>query len=209
MQPMEEYTKLQTAYDWFNERLFGGSLPAVLITLVNKSKHNLGYFSPDKFNNRSSDTKTDELALNPANFAWRSDEQILSTLVHEQAHVWQQRYGTPSRNGYHNKEWGAKMDAIGLTPSNTGAVGGKRTGQQMDHFIVADGPFDLAVKELFASGYVLSWQSNHNPKKATKVSKVKYTCPSCEQKAWAKPGSSLICGECEETMLSEDQTNAD
>ena len=39
--------------------------------------------------------------------------------------------GQAAARGYHNKEWAAKMKAIGLMPSNSGAVGGKETGQQM------------------------------------------------------------------------------
>jgi hypothetical protein len=35
-----------------------------------------------------------ELALNPDVFTGRSDELILSTLVHEMVHVWQETHGT-------------------------------------------------------------------------------------------------------------------
>ena len=41
------------------------------------------------------------------------------------------------------------------------------------------------------------------PKK-TDTSKVKQTCPSCHLNAWAKLGSTLICGECKVEMISED-----
>jgi hypothetical protein len=34
--------------------------------------------------------------------------------------------------------------------------------------------------------------------KAKKTSKTKYTCPTCAQNAWAKPGALLICGICYE-----------
>ena len=37
-------------------------------------------------------------------------------------HVWQHQHGKPSSRGYHNREWAAKMKAIGLQPSNTGAA---------------------------------------------------------------------------------------
>ncbi len=51
----------------------------------------------------------------------------LSTLVHEMCHVWQ--HHTPAkkcRGGYHDRVWGAKMEEIGLMPSNTGLPGGKK-----------------------------------------------------------------------------------
>ena len=61
-----------------------------------------------------------ELALNPDTLIDRSDEQICSTLVHEQCHVVQHEKGRPS-GSYHNKEWAAIMKGVGLQPSSTGA----------------------------------------------------------------------------------------
>jgi hypothetical protein len=202
-----EYGAFDTAYDWFNSTLFEGKLPLVLVTLNRKAPRNLGYFSPERFSNRTVEGNTDEIALNPDNFTGRSDKLILSTLVHEMAHVWQFHLGKPSRNGYHNTEWGTKMDSIGLTPSNTGAPGGKRKGQQMDHYIVEGGPFDVACEALFAQGVRLNWQSTHRlesgkTRKKDK-SKLKYTCPVCGANAWAKQGSELIHGTCMAVMESE------
>jgi predicted SprT family Zn-dependent metalloprotease len=61
-----------------------------------------------------------ELALNPDNFTGRSDELILSTLVHEMCQVWQETHGEPSRRGYHNRQWAGKMREVGLQPTSTG-----------------------------------------------------------------------------------------
>ena len=69
---------------------------------------------------------------------------ILGTLVHEMCHQWQHELGNPSRSGYHNKEWGNKMKEVGLYPSSTGQPGGRQTGQQVSHFIVEGGAFDVA-----------------------------------------------------------------
>ena len=46
------------------------------------------------------------------------------------------------------------------------------------------------------------------------VSKTRYTCPSCELHAWAKPGARLMCGDCEILMEApegegEDQEEAE
>jgi len=59
--------------------------------------------------------------------------------VHEMVHLWQHMHGKPGARGYHNKEWAAKMKAIGLQPSNNGMVGGKETGQHMMDYIIPDG----------------------------------------------------------------------
>ena len=115
----QAYTELQTAYDFFNRKLFSGKLPPCLITMQRKNR-TLGYFSGNRWADRTG-AVTDEIAMNPMHFSGRSVEDVLSTLAHEMAHLWQHHCGTSSRNGYHNREWGAKMDEIGLCPSQMGA----------------------------------------------------------------------------------------
>ncbi|MGY2172142.1 SprT-like domain-containing protein [Pseudomonas gingeri] len=155
--PSEEmYDEIAGAYAYFNDHLFQGKLPGCMFTLQRKS-NTFGYYSESRFLRRNGNGKSDELALNPTYFAHRRVEQTLSTVVHEQVHQWQAHFGKRSRGGYHNAEWADKMESIGLMPSNTGEPGGKRHGQQMTHYIIEGGPFDLACKELLAQGGMLSW----------------------------------------------------
>ena len=204
----KEYTAFDDAYDWFNQRLFEGRLPPCLITLQRKAKSH-GYFANNRFGHRvETAAVTDELALNPDTFDNRSDKAILSTLVHEMAHCFQQHFGTPSRLGYHNREWAAHMIAIGLMPSDTGAAGGRQTGQRISHYVIEGGPFDRAVEALLATSFRLNWQSaapaSQAGKGAKERSKTKYTCPSCGQNAWAKPAAALVCGACKEEMEAQE-----
>src|SRR5687768_8942428 len=113
------YTGLTLAYKFFNKRLFAGELPPCLITMQRKNK-TYGYFAGRRFGTRDGKEITDEIALNPTHFRARSTEQGLSTLVHEMAHLWQHHHGTPSRLGYHNRQWAAKMKEVGLMPTDTG-----------------------------------------------------------------------------------------
>lgn len=192
-----EYAAFQQAYDFFNRELFADSLPPILVTLQRKSSA-FGYFSPDRFNSRQRTESAHEIALNPDHFG-RTDQEILSTLVHEMAHTWQQEHGTPGRGRYHNQEWAAKMIALGLHPSDTGQPGGKTTGDRVSHYIVDGGPYAVAVAKLLGTGFVLNWKSTE-PIPAQRVakaaSKTKYSCPDCGLNAWAKPDQQLICGEC-------------
>ena len=201
-----EYAGFEGAYDWFNKRLFGGKLPPCLITLQRKAKSR-GYYAQDRFGHRTdSQSSTDELALNPDTFVERSDKDILSTLVHEMVHCWQRYFGTPSRTGYHNKEWALQMVAVGLMPSDTGAAGGKQTGQSVSHYIMVGGLYDQAVEALLATGFRLNWQSLTPERQESKAkSKTKFTCPSCGQNAWAKPEAALVCGDCGERMEGEQE----
>ena len=213
----ETYQELQTAYDHFNKGLFGGSLPLCLITLQRKSQ-TYGYFCPERFVNRAGDM-TDEIAMNPEWFAVRSVEEVLSTLAHEMAHLWQAHFGNPGRARYHNKEWGNQMEAIGLMPSNTGELGGKRTGDQMTHYVIEGGAFQGVCAGLLTTDYTLSWMDRFpaggdtagvegvdgtegkEPKKATRI---KYSCPSCGINVWGKPALRLRCAECEDSPLFEE-----
>jgi hypothetical protein len=157
-----EYGGLQEAYDHFNKALFGSKLPDVFIT-YQRQAHSKGYFAVNRFAGRNGgNLGRHELALNPDTFVDRTDEQICSTLAHEQAHVWQHAFGKPSARGYHNKEWAAKMKAIGLQPSSTGAVGGKETGQRVTHYIIPDGPFARAFAKLAETRWKLNLQSAHH-----------------------------------------------
>lgn len=192
-----QYRAFQDAYDFFNAELFAGSLPHVLVTLQRHAKAK-GYFAPERFTGRIEDAAVHELAMNPDTFTGRTDEEILSTLAHEMAHVWQQAHGTPPRRSYHDRQWAAKMKEIGLQPSTTGEPGGKETGQSVTHYIIPAGPYAKAYAKLKAKGLRLHWQSAPEGKqaKAKKASKTKFTCPDCGQNAWAKPDALLICGAC-------------
>jgi predicted SprT family Zn-dependent metalloprotease len=122
-----QYRAFQEAYDFFNAELFAGSLPHVLVTLQRHANAK-GYFAPERFTDRTeARTTAHELAMNPDTFIGRSDEEILSTLAHEMAHVWQQSHGTPPRRSYHDRQWAGKMKEIGLQPTTTGEPGRRHT----------------------------------------------------------------------------------
>lgn len=206
MRPTEQYITLQSAYDLFNQDLFGGLLPPCMITFIRK-KGCRGYYSPRRFFPRSQDDQnpTDEIALNPDYFSGRTDKEILSTLAHEMAHQKCNVDGHSPRNGYHDKYWGSVMDGIGLVPTTTGEPGGGRTGQRVTHYIAPGGLFDRACDRFLGEGARLVWQSPEMGAADSKPkSKVKFSCV-CGQNAWAKPTARLICGDCELPMLSADE----
>src|SRR5271155_2223097 len=94
------YTSLDDAFAFFNKELFGGRLPACLITMQ-RSKSAYGYFAGDRFGSKDGKEITNEIALIPSHFHERSTEQSLSTLVHEMTHLEQHHFGKTSRSGYH------------------------------------------------------------------------------------------------------------
>jgi len=200
-----EYTGIEHAYAVFNDKLFGGELPDLLITYQRKAG-SCGYYSPGRFERRGGQDRVPELALNPAVFRQQSDMEILQTLGHEMAHHWQFTFGKPSRSGYHNKEWAAKMERLGLMPSSTGQPGGKKVGQKMGDYVIAGGRFEAVARQLLTSGFRFNFQSVEGAARAggaggegegepKEKSKIKYSCP-CGQNAWGKPGLEILCGKC-------------
>ncbi len=202
------YTSLTTAYEFFNQELFSGSLPPCLITMQ-RHKGAFGYFCGERFANTSDPKeRADEIALNPAHFATRKPNEVLSTLAHEMVHLWQHHFGRPPRKSYHDKQWAAKMVEIGLIPTATGERGGKVTGQKMTHLIEENGRYAQAVAKLLVARPAILYadltNANDAIRKKKSASKTKYTCPVCGLNAWAKPETFLICGICQEPMQSRE-----
>lgn len=158
---IETYDELQRAFDHFNGALFGGLLPHCLITLQREHRTR-GYFSKSRFVRRCG-RRVDEIAMHPGYFAVRPIRDTLSTLAHEMVHLWQSGFGRPGRRGYHNREWAERMEAVGLVPSDTGAPGGKRTGERMSHYVAEGGPFDVACTDLMTREFTLSWFDRFPP----------------------------------------------
>lgn len=151
----EIYGALERAAEYFNRELFGGVLTPCLIT-VQRGKKYIGYFAPSRWENRDG-RRTHEIAMNPTAMAERTLLDVLSTLAHELAHQAQHERGTAPRTGYHDKNFAAIMEDIGLITSSTAAPGGARTGQHVSHYIVEGGRFHEAARALAATEYFLPW----------------------------------------------------
>jgi hypothetical protein len=122
-------------------------------------------------------------------------------------HLWQHHFGKPPRKSYHDREWALKMREIGLIPTATGEIGGKETGQKMNHLIDEAGNFKRACQRLLTSHQAILYsdrsQDGDKTRKKKLASKTKYTCPYCGLNAWAKPDAPLVCGDCQAPMQTE------
>jgi len=205
---LQTYNPLQHAYDAFNVYLFKGQLPDCLITLRRTDKRVIAYYLPDAFVNKADGkTYTCEIAFNPLHLN-RSDTDTLSTLLHEMIHLWRNLQPKPSRRGYHDKVWAAKMNELGLKPRNCDNPE-RETGHKVTHEIVEGAQFAHLAADLIKGGWRMSWAEPAfpsaeggaaKPKAKKKPTRAKYTCPQCGQNAWAKHDASLKCGECDVDM---------
>ena len=197
-----QYGNLSMAYDYFNRTLFNGELAECMIVTEASTPRCLGHFCPESWQGADGKSVCHEINLSQRHLD-RPLIAVFGTLVHEMAHLWQQDFGKPSKNGYHNKEWGGKMKQLGLHPSNTGEVGGKECGQSMTHYIVEGGAFSEACGGI-PDDITLPWV--HAPRKLREKkppTRIKYTC-ACGNAAWAKRECNLVCGDCSENMLGEE-----
>jgi hypothetical protein len=99
------------------------------------------------------------------------------------------------------------MREVGLIPTATGEIGGKETGQKMNHLIEEGGRFQRAYEDFLALHPTILYAdrviAEEKKRKKKLASKTKYTCPSCFLNAWAKPAAPLLCGDCHVPMQSE------
>lgn len=204
---IEQYKTLQNIYDYFRAQLFkpmGIELEDVMLTFSRK-KNVYGFFAPGLWQN-GQEVKKAEIALNPDEFN-RENIKIMSTLVHEMCHLWQAQDGTAPRRGYHNKDFAAKMEMVGLITSATGKEGGKRTGQNMTHYIQEGGAFEKAYYNKSAQFFHLPYAPVASLTGPAKIRvkrsghRVKYVCPVCGAASWGKPDMNLICGDCMTAMI--------
>lgn len=217
---LQLWTALAAMYEYFNAVLFDGAL---LPVVLNFSRHanSYGFFAPERWVSGEGEMSTHEISINPSHLSERPLRATASTLVHEMAHAWQHEHGTPGKRGYHNEQWAAKMDELGLAPSSTAAPGGARTGYRMSHYIVDGGAFDRAFAAM-PERCKLPWlciepsllvppagpggatgPGGAAKRPAKPVSKLKYTCPGCNLNVWGKPGLKVRCEDCDERLVPQ------
>lgn len=221
------YAGLDSAHAFFNSELFGGTLTKVTLSIQRHPK-SLGYFSANRIRRAFKDVEkfSHEIAINPMHVEERTPELVLSTLVHEMVHQWQEEHGKKPTRCYHDKQWAARMKEVGLYPSHTGLPGGKEVGPKMTHYIVADGPFaracarflkdndlslvqDRAFEILFGKksgagkdGDEGEGEGDDEKKKST--GRTRWMCPGCELKVLAKPSARLRCEDCDMSLVDRD-----
>ena len=219
------YGLFQYLIDYYNDELFNGDIKDCIIVITRK-KNVAGHYSYKRWFHIN-DQETDELAINPTMFLQFPLIEICQTIVHEMCHGWQFHYGTPSRRGYHNKEWANKMIEVGLMPSDTGKEGGKIVGQQMSDYPIQGSKF-MEVTEILMNSDVFSGlylevnpdiadqinedsplfdqikdltiaQNESKPK--AKKTKIKYSC-SCSN-VWGKADLEMYCKLCESDFIPQ------
>lgn len=143
-----QFSTLEELFDFYNKNLFENKLPSCLVNL-SRHREAMGFYIHKEWKESGGKRAKikDEISINPDTLNL-GDEYWHSTLVHEMCHMWQFHFGKPSRYSYHNQQWANKMIAVGLMPSDSGRVGGKKTGQQMSDYPIKDGKFQKLFQSI-------------------------------------------------------------
>lgn len=223
-----QFKSLDDIFTYYNQELFNAELPQCIINM-SRLTGAAGFYSPDRWKeSNKNENVVDEISINPDHMN-RPDLAWHSTLVHEMCHLWQFKFGKPSRSNYHNKQFSVKMEEVGLITSQTGYEGGARTGQGMTHYVQEGGAFQIAFLKLVEDENYKSRlffvpnkrkveaSVTEKPENGTdgkngseggddepkKKSKIKYSC-SCGCNVWGKANLSFKCNECGEDFKEQE-----
>jgi len=211
---VDQSAAFQAAFDFFNQRLFEGKLPKVMLTMSRNANLVGGYFSPKKWFDENKE-EIGEIAINANVLKQTGIVKAMSILIHEQVHLWQFAHGKPSRGGYHNREWSDKCKDIGLLPVGPD---GQDTGQTIDTDLIEDGLAIKAIEDLPEED-LFPWMSeplenpdggggggggtapNRPPLPKKPGTRTKYTCPACGWNLWGKAGGTFMCMTCNQLFI--------
>ncbi|MEO0374334.1 MAG: SprT-like domain-containing protein [Cyanobacteria bacterium P01_A01_bin.17] len=193
-----QFEAFQSAYCYFNNTLFEGTLTPCLLIFSGRSK--TGYFVPNRWRDDAGN-ELHEIGLNPTLLDTANLEAVMAVLVHNMVHQWQWEQSSKSGQRkaavhYHDKEWAMKLASLGLAPSDTGEEEGKRTGFIMSQYIVKDGDFIRAFQQMPPES-LLPYKANRLPFAIPKKpSKLAYECSNaeCEKKVWGASNIQIKCG---------------
>lgn len=149
-------------FDYFNKKLFDGTLPEPIILVVRNKKTIGGYFVPNKWMaSEDEEVVLHEIGVNANVISELGIADSIMVQVHEMLHLWQWEYGKPSPDGYHNKEFAEKSKSIGLTTEELDTAGnktGRDVGRNITAEIIMGGAFEKALSEI-PDEIVLPWIS--------------------------------------------------
>jgi len=196
MHTTQTFQYLEKTFEYYNKKLFDSKLPDVVFSISRDNKMS-GIFHPSRWETKESNP-VHEIAVNP-DCIEPFDIEFHQMIVHEMCHLYQFVFGTPGKNGYHNKEFFSIMERVGLHATTTGTMTGSTTGYRMGDFPIEGGEFIKAFQKLQESKFKpleIKPVKHHQKNVFLKSGKrYKYSC-SCKNNIWGKSGMHIICKDC-------------
>ena len=189
--------EINRAFAHFNKMHWQGRLPEPQIAWFPQPPNGsrLGHYMAGAW--VSGDERRDEIIFYADLCFSAGPDQILRTLAHEMAHLWQEHFGAeekgpkgkPGKNNHHNQAWHAEMARIGL--KSEGPKGHTETTPE----------FDRQVKEFAFRVDAVPFRA---PKTRTKGKSKKWTCGCGFAVRVAKAEFNAQCLECGEHFEMEE-----
>jgi hypothetical protein len=189
--------ELERLFRLLNHWYFADALPRPIITVQTAGKKpTLGWCSNGKRWNEDGTTKYYEINMS-AEYLTRSNEAIVTTLLHEMVHLYctvkgikdTSRFGT-----YHNENFKRAAEAHGLNITKSEKYGW--------HDSTLQEPDVMDKLKVNRSAFTVARQAAQPKSGGTKSSSRKYICPVCATTVRATKEVSIICGDCQELMTT-------
>lgn len=128
--------ELLRAFDFFNQRHWGGRLvrPVFGFHPNPPNGRTLGHYWAGRW--VDGERRGDEIVFYADLCLKAGMKQVLQTLLHEMVHLWQQMFGDPGKNNYHNKEWHKEAARVGLVTDPKDRVGYTKPGEGFERALV-------------------------------------------------------------------------
>ena len=205
LQPAME--KLENLFETFNARFYDGKLPKPIITISpDTTTGAYGWCTAWKAwedSEGNSDPESGYYEINLcAEYLARPLTDTAGPLLHEMAHLYNLANGVKdcSRGGtYHNRRFKEAAESHGLTVEATEKYGWNRTALNPE---TADFVSKLSIKGFDIQRKKITKAAKTGAGK--KQSSRKYVCPCCGLIVRATKPVNIICGDCQETMVTEE-----
>ena len=186
--------EIRRAFAWWSKRYWPDkplSKPHFLFAQQLSNGNRLGHYHPDIWIELRDGERVrrPEIVFYSDLCLSRGPVQVMQTLLHEMAHHWQQEQGKSGKNNYHNAQWHAEAQRVGLLTS--GPLGRTKPG-----------PGFLADLELFGLRVdLIPWRDSC---KRQKGKQRKWTCACGYAVRVAKQDFDATCNRCGQEFTLEE-----
>lgn len=202
---------LTKIYNLANEDFFGGELPEVTLT-VQENARAYGSISVSNCWFTSDGRGMKELNIS-AEYLQRDITSVVSTILHEQSHLYNMEHGIKDTSGYyHNKKFKKTAEEIaGLIITCDPRYGWTVTeaGERVIEFCIRHELSEIQIGKgmdwsmFFTGGTGSAPTTTPKPPKITKKgNSIKWVCPCCGQIIRStRDNINVVCGDCGEKFI--------
>ena len=180
--------------DRFNDRFFERAMPDAVLSFVSMDHRILAAYTL----RRNSQGLLYEITFNTKHLG-RPLWETLETLMHEYVHLWQQNFGEhPVTRNYHNVEFVAKCQKIGLSPAIGSGAHRRPAEGAFAEFLRAyrvPEPPPLAGPKLTPKGKPLDWWANPRERPRGRSTLAKWSC-GCQNVRVGTKAFEACCLKC-------------